>query len=305
METGFEKPAVPRRISKLAVAGVTLSFISFIPVIFALAGTILGIVALYKIALNKKVLKGRGFAITAIIAGLGQIVALSSLIIPLSFPIKLYRAEEYLNRGKYRQALEYYEQLYVSLHKRDNKSLYGDEFMICHDMGKALQLSGQKEKALRAYTLALRAAEKAVGMSYFGIGAIYMELNKFNEALTEFDKAIEFNPYSPDGYQNKAVTFRLMGRFKDSVAACQKTVSLFPDFAKAYCSMGLALERLNDYENAVKAYLEAVRCAPEFKLARERFEFCVLKLDPQLRSVFFQKFLNLQFGEKTSKSKRK
>lgn len=278
--------AGPRHLSVLAVISMILGFFFFIPLISGLFAIILGIIALYSIAMYKDELRGRGFAITGIVAGILQFIAaivfLSAVIFAMfigtirSYPPKTARIE--------------------SSPRRDYNQMVGvNEFYTYNEKGVSLQTTGKPRQALEAYQSALTVAKKEMGIAYYGIGFIHMELRDYDKALDEFDKAIEYNPNLYDAYQNKAVTYRLIGRYQDSVNACKKTVKLFPDFARAYCSMGWAYEYLGKYKEAIDAHLEAIRLAPGWQFPRQRIEYCLYMLkDKQLRFDIEQKIKQIE-----------
>lgn len=277
------------RISRIAIASTIAGCLIIIPIFSAVAAIVFGILALYKIAEHKKKVRGKGFAITGIALGVGQLVCLVVIVfvwfgqVLLSY-VGYYsgyhaKASLFKARGNYKKAVECYNKALEHIPQKNGYNPHGDEFIIYHDMGVALQLMGDYGEAFKAYSKALEIAFKQEAAAHYGMGYIYMDWKKFNKALQEFDKAIKLNPDNYDAYQNKAVTFRRMGRFKDSVLACKKTISLFPDFAKAYCSLGWAYEKLGRYKDAIKAHLEAIQRAPDWKFPKRRLELCLSKLD--------------------------
>ncbi len=172
------------------------------------------------------------------------------------------------------------------------------EFALYNERGVSLQKSGKPKEALKEFQGALGIARKEAGMARYGIGSCYMTLKEYDKALVEFNKAIIHNPMLYDAYQNKAVTYRLMGRFQDSIDACKITISLFPDFARAYCSMGWAYEYLGNYKEAIDAHLEAIRLAPEWQFPRLRIDYILSKIGgDQYRSEIYQEIKRITNGK--------
>lgn len=151
-------------------------------------------------------------------------------------------------------------------------------FSIYHDKAVALHLSGNYGEALENYAIALNAAYQEAALVHYGVGDIYMKQKQFDKALNEFDKAIEFDPEQYDAYQDKAVTFRLMGRFQDSVNACKQTIDLFPNMAKSHCSLGWAYEKLQRFDNAIKSHTKAISLNSNWQFPKERIQYCFSQL---------------------------
>lgn len=264
-----------QRISLLAVFSLISGFIFILPGISGIVAIILGIIALYSISMHKDTLCGRGFAVAGIVVGIVQLIALITILV--SFVLAIFFATL---PGKFVSPSDYEHLRSADSSPKNNYdySVNPSEFNYYNNEGISLQDSGKPKKALEAYSSALEIAKKEMGLAYYGIGSVYMNLEQYEKALEQFDKAIAYNPKLFDAYQNKAVTYRLMGRYQDSVYASKRTVFLFPDFARAYCSMGWAYEYLGNYKEAINAHLEAIRLAPEWQFPRQRIEYCLSKI---------------------------
>jgi tetratricopeptide (TPR) repeat protein len=252
----------PRKLSSLARSSVIVSFIFIIPVLSGLAAIILGIAALCSIAKHKDALRGRGFAIAGMAIGLAQLLLFILVLFLLSYWTYSGNAER-----------EPYDPSAISSPKENyNYSVKKTDFYLHNKRALSLQAAGKPKEALEEFERVLEIVKKEAGYAYYGIGSSYMDLKEYDKAIVEFNKAIDHNPMMYDAYQNKAVTYRLMGRFQDSVDACKKTISLFPDFPRAYCSMGWAYEHLGKYKEAINAHLEAIRLSPEWQFPKYRID---------------------------------
>jgi|GEM_PF-2456405 len=281
----------PRHLSVLAVLSIILSLFFFIPIVSGLFGIILGAIALYSIAIHKDELRGRALAVTGIILGLGQlllaIVFLSIIVFALVFAGAVKRPHSSLHGESYP--------------KKDYGAMVNvNEFNFCNEKGISFRAEGKPKEALQAYQAALNVSKKEMGIAYYGIGSICMDLGQYDKALSDFDKAIECNPNLYDAYQNKAVTYRLMGRYQDSIDACKETIARFPDFARAYCSMGWAYEYLGKYREAIEAHLEAIRMEPGWQFPRQRIECCLSALkDESTRPEVEEKIKQIELKKNT------
>ncbi|MEI8349258.1 MAG: tetratricopeptide repeat protein [Candidatus Omnitrophota bacterium] len=111
--------------------------------------------------------------------------------------------------------------------------------------------------------------DKIEATLHYHVGDVYMATGKFSQALAAFDKAIALHPLV-DAYQNKAVVYRLMGKYKESIEACKETLKVDPSFGKAYSSMGWAYGSLGDFKNEIECQKEAIKRWPNFMFAYYR-----------------------------------
>jgi tetratricopeptide (TPR) repeat protein len=85
-------------------------------------------------------------------------------------------------------------------------------------------------------------------------------------AVEDFTRAIAQNPNFRDAYGNRALVYFKMGEFEKAVADRRRVVDLDPKNPNNYVqlgSIGLALQQLNRPREAIAAYDDAIRVAPE------------------------------------------
>jgi tetratricopeptide (TPR) repeat protein len=278
------------RVSKLAIASLVTGFVLFVPVFSAIAAIALGVMAIHRIAENKGELKGNGFAVVGIILGVAQLISISviaSFFAWSSFSLLRYRspqsyyitkATQYQKRGENKLAVQNYIKALEELYSNKKGVVQPDEFLIHHNLGVVLHSSGDYDKALTAYSNALKVADRQEAVARYGIGSIYMRQKQFDKALDEFDKAIALNSDMYDAYQNRAVTFRLMGRYRDSVNACREILDMYPKSAKTYCSLGWAYEKMGRFPAAIEAHTKAISLDPRWQFPKTKIVYCFSQL---------------------------
>lgn len=191
-----------------------------------------------------------------------------------------FTAAHLLRRGRYLEAADQYRELIKRLPPPlQNESPDGvyttmtmdlEDMMMYHDYGKALLLGGNAPEALTAYTTFQNLATEFLGVAHYSRGSALLQLGQYADAMSAFDTAIELNPNDYDGHQNRCATLRLMERYEDAVAACQDTIQRFPGIAKSHLSLGWAYELWGKPDEAITAYLEAIRLAPQWEFPRVR-----------------------------------
>lgn len=188
--------------------------------------------------------------------------------------------ERQLRAGRYQEAADRYREMIEKLPRPlQNKMADGivtsmqmdlENVMLYHNYGKALLLSGNAQEALVAYTKFQELTAAVLGIAHYSRGSALIQLGQYAGAMEAFDAAIALAPDLYDAYQNRCATFRLMERYQDAVEACQDTIRRYPQVAKSHLSLGWAYELGGRPDEAVDAYLEAVRLAPHWEFPRVR-----------------------------------
>ncbi|MCK4911320.1 MAG: tetratricopeptide repeat protein [Thermodesulfovibrionales bacterium] len=85
----------------------------------------------------------------------------------------------------------------------------------------------------------------------------------YDQALSEFEKALEFNPENVNAHFGMAIAYMQQ---EDSAAAFEwyaKTLSMDSEYAPAYANRGMLNDRLGRYEEALEDYKQALRLDPD------------------------------------------
>jgi tetratricopeptide (TPR) repeat protein len=73
---------------------------------------------------------------------------------------------------------------------------------------------------------------------------------------------------TPDRYLNLSLLYHRAGRYRDSIDAAKKALSLKPDYAEAYNNIAADYEDLRQWDAAIQAAQQALRLQPDFQLAK-------------------------------------
>ncbi|ENN81065.1 small glutamine-rich tetratricopeptide repeat-containing protein beta [Dendroctonus ponderosae] len=108
-------------------------------------------------------------------------------------------------------------------------------------------------------------------------GNDFMKSCKYQEAVDEYSKAIELNPYNAVYYCNRAAAYTRLMKDLDAINDCNEAIKLDPSYGKAYGRLGIAYSNLNKYDLAYQAYETALKYDPtnamyetNLKVAQER-----------------------------------
>lgn len=99
-------------------------------------------------------------------------------------------------------------------------------------------------------------------------GTEAMHERRFEAALQAFNSVIEMEPEFAEGWNKRATLFYLMGRYEESIADVERTLDLEPRHFGALSGLGLIYMQLDDEEQALEAYEQALAVNPHLPLAK-------------------------------------
>jgi tetratricopeptide (TPR) repeat protein len=96
----------------------------------------------------------------------------------------------------------------------------------------------------------LLGAQLVFGGAYNDLGSRYIELQEYEKAAAEFQKAIDLDPRIMQPFNNLSVAFFLLQRYPDAEAAARRALDLDPHNSTAQYILGcvLATEKRNPSE---------------------------------------------------------
>ncbi len=127
--------------------------------------------------------------------------------------------------------------------------------------------NGDHDTALTLFTEVLASGEVPQAdqaVVHLARGISYSQLNKFNDAITDFNTALKLRSDYGEAYLNRGAIFLSMGRFQNAVEDFNKGLALLPDVVVAYNDRGFAHENLKQYAKARDDYQQALALDPNF-----------------------------------------
>jgi tetratricopeptide (TPR) repeat protein len=90
---------------------------------------------------------------------------------------------------------------------------------------------------------------------YNSRGIAYGEKGQYDQAISDFNRAIELNPNDNKAYNNRGIVYRLKGQYDQAVSDFNKAIDLNPLDAEAYNSLAwlFATAKVVRYRNGKKA----------------------------------------------------
>lgn len=121
-----------------------------------------------------------------------------------------------------------------------------------------------KNKVNEALSVLTKAKEaKPNGEVWFQIGKIYMRLDKYEDANYAFENALKFEVDNAKYHQAIAVSFLRLNNPEEAADHALTAIELVKYFSNAHYTLGEALEKLGDLDNAKIAYETAMKLKPK------------------------------------------
>ena len=99
-------------------------------------------------------------------------------------------------------------------------------------------------------------------------GIAYRREEKFEQAMAEFEQAVNINPDHADAWYHHGLAWGLMGEHGRAVADFTHAVALAPEYADAYNCRGYALLCMGEYRLALRDLEQASRLNPDDELTQ-------------------------------------
>ncbi|MEI8210314.1 MAG: tetratricopeptide repeat-containing glycosyltransferase family protein, partial [Methylococcales bacterium] len=106
--------------------------------------------------------------------------------------------------------------------------------------------------------------KKNYAPTYYNLGIALHELNKFDEAIANYDQAIQLDHHYIQAFNGLACALKELKRFEDAIAYFDRAVTLNPSYAEAYNNMGLVRHELKEYNAAIDNYEKAISIKPDY-----------------------------------------
>ncbi len=193
----------------------------------------------------------------------------------------------YVTQGQYAEGILLYEKSLELLNSDKDRAV------SWNGLGNIYRCINDYENAVAAYQKAAELDPETAGIrdgtnnlqtdqsmnnsqTWNDLGEIFFKAGTYDKAVDAFYKAIEMGPNNGWPYANLARILVSQGQSKKAIALYQKSIDLLKndkDKAAVWNLLGNAHRKLNDYDNAVKAYQKAVILADEGVnlLTRTRF----------------------------------
>lgn len=85
-------------------------------------------------------------------------------------------------------------------------------------------------------------------------GVAYLSLKAYQKALDDFEHALDLDKYIPEGWNNKGIIYRRMGRNAESMPCFREAIKLKPDYADAHLGLSMCALEVQQFEEGWKEF---------------------------------------------------
>ncbi len=146
-----------------------------------------------------------------------------------------------------------------------------------YNLGCALVAKGQFDEAITQYHKAIE-LNPFFAAAYNNLGRALQEKGQLGEAITQYHKALELSPFFADPYCNLGYVLEEKGQFDEAITHSLKAIELDPSLAMAYNNLGLALQGKGQLNEAVASYHKALQLNPNLAEAHWNMSLALLLL---------------------------
>jgi len=99
-------------------------------------------------------------------------------------------------------------------------------------------------------------------VAHNGLGAAFFQKGQVDEAIGQFQKALEINPNYTEAHSNLGLAFLQKERTDEALEQFQKAMEISPRYFKAYGNLGNALLQKGRVDQAIEQYQKALKINP-------------------------------------------
>ncbi len=98
-------------------------------------------------------------------------------------------------------------------------------------------------------------------------GLAYKEKGKYDEAISDYSKALEINPRDAEAYYNRGIVYNRKGQYDEAISDFSKALEINQRYALAYQNRGIAHDNKGEYDQAISDYTKALEINPKASVA--------------------------------------
>jgi len=99
-------------------------------------------------------------------------------------------------------------------------------------------------------------------LGYYGLGVALVTKGQVDEAMAQYQKALEIDPNSFEAHDNLGIALAQEGRVDEAMVQFQKTLKIDPNFAEAYRNLGTALVTKGQMNEAMAQFQKSLEIDP-------------------------------------------
>ena len=99
---------------------------------------------------------------------------------------------------------------------------------------------------------------------YNNRGMVYRDKGQYDQAISDFNKALEINPRFVRAYNNRGIAYGKKGQYDQAISDYSKALGINPRFAYPYNNRGNAYWEIGQYDRAISDLNKALEINPSY-----------------------------------------
>ena len=120
--------------------------------------------------------------------------------------------------------------------------------------------------------------------AHFTLGTVYDSAGMLDQAIEQFERAVELGPYDYPSYNNLAVACYAKGLTKKALKYLKISARLKPDYADTHYDLGMVYSDMGDFLNASKELKTALKLNPGDRQAMKLLRYVSRQQEEAVRS---------------------
>ena len=138
-----------------------------------------------------------------------------------------------------------------------------NDFNCLHHLGLIAKNNKEYLSAFELISQAITINQNSAA-AYFNLGNVLKKLNKINDAIASYDKAINIKPDHELFFLKGRACYEI-NKLEDALISYDESIKLNPDSFIAYCNKGLVLVDLSRIKEGISYYDKAIQINPNYK----------------------------------------
>jgi len=167
-----------------------------------------------------------------------------------------------LEQRNYFEAIKYCNQLIAQFPRN---------YVFYEIRGNCYLETGSFVIAIQNYTEAIDYIVPSDAKSKADVASLYnrrgyarLKLNLYNEAINDFQKAVDLKPDFAEAYNNCGNAYRKLERYEEALVQCNRAIEYKSDFAEAYNNRGNIYYLFSRDSEAISDYSKAIELRPNY-----------------------------------------
>lgn len=148
--------------------------------------------------------------------------------------------------------------------KKQTSKLINDIEQIKEELRLKKNTQGE---SIKKYNAGIQSLSKLTSLDYYSAGRTLAFAGKYDEAVSEYGKAIEISPENVIVYVSRGEAYISLKRYSEAINDFSKAIELSPDNEMAYRGRGNAYENSGDAKQALSDYDKCISLNPHDKFA--------------------------------------